>query len=394
MSIREIIRLFGPAWIVMMADVDAASVITAVANGQLYGYRLIWLLLLLAIPLFIIQDAAGRLGAINQGKGLGELIRERFSKKYALLAAVPMFGVDVFTYIVEYVGIAVGGLILGIPPYISLPIFFLFHIMIVLTRKYERMEKPLIIISLVLVFSFFAQAFLRGIVQNQQIFYISTSSSFLFFVAANIGAVVMPFMIFYQASATAYKYANSYSSPKTKIKWSTYETLIGAIISEVIMIAIEMATTGVSPTVDPLNYKEIASALSLISGSYSPYIFGIGLISASFLALIVESLGSAWGTLEALGKRSFRSFLSLYFAESIPAILTVLLFVNYDAIVNFALTLMSISPIILIIPTFFVGILVKDKRVMGDFAYSKSRMIIYWITVILLAFSGIISLII
>ncbi|MEM0362310.1 MAG: divalent metal cation transporter [Sulfolobaceae archaeon] len=394
MSIREIIRLFGPAWIVMMADVDAASVITAVANGQLYGYRLIWLLLLLAIPLFIIQDAAGRLGAINQGKGLGELIRERFSKKYALLAAVPMFGVDVFTYIVEYVGIAVGGLILGIPPYISLPIFFLFHIMIVLTRKYERMEKPLIIISLVLVFSFFAQAFLRGIVQNQQIFYISTSSSFLFFVAANIGAVVMPFMIFYQASATAYKYANSYSSPKTKIKWSTYETLIGAIISEVIMIAIEMATTGISPTVDPLNYKEIASALSLISGSYSPYIFGIGLISASFLALIVESLGSAWGTLEALGKRSFRSFLSLYFAESIPAILTVLLFVNYDAIVNFALTLMSISPIILIIPTFFVGILVKDKRVMGDFAYSKSRMMIYWITVILLAFSGIISLII
>ena len=394
MSIREIIRLFGPAWIVMIADVDAASVITAVANGQLYGYRLIWLLLLLAIPLFIIQDAAGRLGAINQGKGLGELIRERFSKKYALLAAVPMFGVDVFTYIVEYVGIAVGGLILGIPPYISLPIFFLFHIMIVLTRKYERMEKPLIIISLVLVFSFFAQAFLRGIVQNQQIFYISTSSSFLFFVAANIGAVVMPFMIFYQASATAYKYANSYSSPKTKIKWSTYETLIGAIISEVIMIAIEMATTGISPTVDPLNYKEMASALSLISGSYSPYIFGIGLISASFLALIVESLGSAWGTLEALGKRSFRSFLSLYFAESIPAILTVLLFVNYDAIVNFALTLMSISPIILIIPTFFVGILVKDKRVMGDFAYSKSRMMIYWITVILLAFSGIISLII
>ncbi|MEM1600286.1 MAG: divalent metal cation transporter, partial [Sulfolobaceae archaeon] len=383
-----------PAWIVMMADVDAASVITGVANGQLYGYRLIWLLLLLAIPLFIIQDAAGRLGAINQGKGLGELIRERFSKKYALLAAAPMFGVDVFTYIVEYVGIAVGGLILGIPPYISLPIFYLFHIMIVLTRKYERMEKPLIIISLVLVFSFFAQAFLRGIVQNQQIFYISTSSSFLFFVAANIGAVVMPFMIFYQASATAYKDANCYSSPKTKIKWSTYETLIGAIISEVIMIAIEMATTGVSPTVDPLNYKEIASALSLISGSYSPYIFGIGLISASFLALIVESLGSAWGTLEALGKRSFRSFLSLYFAESIPAILTVLLFVNYDAIVNFALTLMSISPIILIIPTFFVGILVKDKRLMGDFAYSKSRMIIYWITVILLAFSGIISLII
>lgn len=91
MSIKDIARLFGPAWIVMMADVDAASVITAVANGEEYGYRLIWLLLILTIPLFIIQDAAGRLGAVNNGKGFGELIREKFSQKSALLAALPMF---------------------------------------------------------------------------------------------------------------------------------------------------------------------------------------------------------------------------------------------------------------------------------------------------------------
>jgi Mn2+/Fe2+ NRAMP family transporter len=394
MSIKDIARLFGPAWIVMMADVDAASVITAVANGEEYGYRLIWLLLILAIPLFIIQDAAGRLGAVNNGKGFGELIREKFSQKSALLTALPMFFVDLFTYIVEYTGIAVGGLILGIPPYYSLPIFFIFHITVVSTKKYDKIEKFLIPISLIMLFAFIIQASLRGIVPNQQVFYISNTHSFIFFIAANIGAVVMPFMIFYQVSATAYKYVNSDSPINIKVKWSSYETLIGALVSELLMVAIEMATTGISSSIDPLNYRQISNALSAISGEYSPYIFGIGLISAAFLALIVESLGSAWGTLEALGKYDFRSFLVLYFSESIPALLVVLLFTNnYDMIVNFALFLMSLSPIILVIPAFFVGILVRDKKLMGNYAYDKIRIIIYWITVILLAMSGIISLI-
>ncbi|WP_338598843.1 NRAMP family divalent metal transporter [Sulfolobus tengchongensis] len=394
MSIKEIVKLFGPAWIVMMADVDAASVLTGVANGQEYGYKLIWLLLLLIIPLYVIQEAAGRLGAVNNGKGLGEIIREKFSGKTALLASLSMFVVDLFTYVVEYVGIAVGGLVLGIPPYISLPIFFILHVTVISTKRYEKIEKFLISVSLVMIFAFIVQAILRGIVTNQSIFYISTSKSFTFLVAANIGAVIMPFMIFYQASATSYKYQDSYSSLENKVKWSSAETLIGALVSELLMVAIEMATTGLSPSVDPLNYKEMSYALSLISGPYSPYIFGIGLISSAFLALIVESLGSVWGTLESLGKKDFRSFLSLYLAESIPALIIVLLFTNnYDNVVNFALTLMSISPFVLAIPAILVGILVRDRNIMMDYAYGKGRMVVYWITLVLIIMGGVIAII-
>lgn len=247
MSIREIVRLFGPAWIVMMADVDAASVLTGVANGQEYGYRLIWLLLLLAFPLYVIQEAAGRLGAVNNGKGLGEIIRERYSVKISLLASLSMFMVDVFTYIVEYVGIAVGGLVLGVPPYITLPIFFIFHLIIISTIKYDKIEKFLIPISLILIVAFMLEAILRGIIPGENVFYFSLSKSFTFLVAANIGAVVMPFMIFYQTSATAYKYQDVASPIETKVKWSSIETFIGAIVSELIMVAIEMATTGISP---------------------------------------------------------------------------------------------------------------------------------------------------
>ena len=103
----SLIRVWGPAWLVMIADVDAASVITAAQSGAQYGTKLVWFLLLLAVPLYVIQEVAGRVGAVT-GKGLGELIRENFSKRVAVLAAVPMALVDVISYVVEYTGVAIG----------------------------------------------------------------------------------------------------------------------------------------------------------------------------------------------------------------------------------------------------------------------------------------------
>lgn len=108
----------------------------------------------------------------------------------------------------------------------------------------------------------------------------------------------------------------------------------------------------------------------------------------------MESLGSAWGTLEALGKNSFSNFLLLYISESIPALAITLLFTNnYDNVINFALTLMSIAPFIVIIPSVLIGILIKDKNLMMNYKYGRTRMIIYWITVAMILTGGILAII-
>jgi len=73
-----------------MADVDAPSVITAGESGAVFGYHLVFVLLVLILPLFFIQEAAGRLGAAN-GKGLAEAIKDQYSPRMAVLAALPMF---------------------------------------------------------------------------------------------------------------------------------------------------------------------------------------------------------------------------------------------------------------------------------------------------------------
>src|SRR5208283_1342541 len=133
--VGQIVQTWGPAWLVMIADVDAASAITAADGGAQYGTRLVWFLMLLVIPLYVIQEVAGRVGVVT-GKGLGELIKENYSRRVAVFCAVPMALVDIISYIVEYTGIAVGFEMMGVSPWISVPVAFIAHVIVVYNRKY------------------------------------------------------------------------------------------------------------------------------------------------------------------------------------------------------------------------------------------------------------------
>src|SRR5271157_1040501 len=133
--LREFMQSFGPAWIVMIADVDAPSILTAATVGAVYGYGLTWFFLLLIVPLFLIQEVSGRIG-IATGKGLGDLIRVSYSKRIAVLASLPMATVDVVSYVAEYTGIAIGMSLVGVPPIVSMPVAYAAHMSIIFRRKY------------------------------------------------------------------------------------------------------------------------------------------------------------------------------------------------------------------------------------------------------------------
>jgi Mn2+/Fe2+ NRAMP family transporter len=388
-DLREVLRLFGPAWITMMADIDAASVLTAVANGQIYGYGLVWLLALLTIPLFIIQEAAGRVGVAAGGRGLGELIRARFGPKWSALAALPMFGIDLFSYVIEYTGIAVGAAMLGIPPLIAVSIAYVVALAIIVGRRYAEAEKYLLVPAALMPLAFIIEAALRGYDPSAPLFYASTSPPFLFFIAANIGAVVMPFMLFFQASATAKKYGAG-GDVSAKISWSAKETLIGAAFSEAVMIAIEAASAGLDG-VDPLSPSSMSSALSRIAGPYSATLFGIGLLSSAFLALVVIALASSWGAVEALGVKDRRIRDLVFAAEQLPGLLIVSTSPS-SKLVLLALNLMAASAVALAVPGILIGILISDENIMGPYKYNKTRAAAYWATLAVLIGFGVLGL--
>lgn len=382
---RGLLKIWGPAWLVMIADVDAASVITAAESGAMYGTKLVWFLVLLTVPLYVIQEVAGRVGAVT-GKGLGDLIRENYSRQSALLAAVPMALVDVISYVVEYTGAAIGFQIVGISPLVSVPLVFVAHIIIVYERKYSEAEKPLLLISILFAVAWGVSAFLtarRGVEFTP--FYFSASPDFFFLLTANVGAVIMPFMLFYQASATAEKGITA------KHLWGVrLETAIGAIVSELIMIAIVIATVGIKT--DSLNFAApgvLAHGLSSVAGTFAPYVFSAGLIAASFIALIVISLGSSWGVTEALGWGR-KNWFKLYLIESLPALVVPMLTLN---LVSLALNLMVLQIVVLMGPAITLGLISSDKRLMGNHSLRGFNKFAYWVFLFLIFGTGIIGMI-
>ena len=382
-AMRRFIRSFGPAWVVMIADVDAASILTAAADGALYGYSLVWFLLFLAVPLFIIQEAAGRIG-VATGRGLGEILRENYSRRIALLTSVPMACTDVLSYVAEFTGIAIGFQILGVPPFLSLPGVYVFYLVIVWRKGYGTVERFLLAVSAVLIVSYACSLFLRGLppVHEYMYFFWSWEPRFLYMLAATAGAVVMPFMLFYQASATAEKRVRS-------IWNSRLETLIGAVASEIGMVVILLATIGLNGSLlETTSPRELSRALSSLAGPYAPYIFAVGLVAASFLALVVISLGSAWGVAEAIGWGRQR-FFWIYLIESLPALFVPMLFPD---LFDLAINLMVLFVFVLLGPGVMVGLIAGKKQIMGKLASNSAWSIVYWASLALVVASGLMAL--
>lgn len=405
-TFRKYIRFFGPAWLVMMADMDASSTIGAAETGAIFKYGLIWFMILLIIPLYLVQETSGRIGVATE-KGLGEVIRDNYSHNIAIITTLPMVLTDVLTYIIEYLGIAIGLSFFGIPIIFSLPVFYLIHLAVVIRRKYGMTESILLLVSVSLIVAFLATLFVRGIKPYNPV-YIVPSPDFLFILAVNVGAVIMPFMLFFQASATAEKVSHIRISvmdkdipdgsrntkipglKATALKSMRIETLLGAVVSEMLMVIVEMAMSGINPDTNFASISELSNGLSAIAGAYSPYLFGIGLIGAAFLALVVISLGSAWGFMEALGIKREKSS-TVYILESFPAVIIALI-IPATMLINTVLDLLVVFVFVLIGPGMLMGMIARNRSIMSDYSTSRKGEIAYWASMVFIIIFGILAM--
>ena len=289
-KVGDWLRNFGPAWIVMIADIDIASIITALQSGASFGYRMAFILLLLIFPLFLIQDAAGRLGTCA-GLGLGEATRKRFGSRKAIIAAVPMGISDFLEYVAEYAGMAIGFYLLGFPIIPGLILIFLIHTAVVVGKQYRKAEMVLIPLSFLLVAAIAASAFIFPVNLKEFIsvglspFQPYTQPSFDFLLAASIGAVVMPWMLYYHSGADSRRK----KQPKD-LKNERIETLLGSYSIR----SFDGYTDFSRNTTFQWRQRNQPLALSNVLSFFGPYatpIMGALFLFAGFLALIVISLG-------------------------------------------------------------------------------------------------------
>src|SRR5437660_6277038 len=103
----------GPGIITGFAGNDAGGVTTYTAVGAHYGFALLWLLLLSTAGLLVIQEMCARMGAVT-GKGLSDLIRERFGVRWTIVAMIALLIANGSNVAAEFAGVAASLELLGV----------------------------------------------------------------------------------------------------------------------------------------------------------------------------------------------------------------------------------------------------------------------------------------
>ena len=243
----------GPGFVVMLADTDAGSIITAAQSGAQWGYRLLLLQLVLIPILFVVQELTVRLGIVS-GKGHGELIRDHFGVRWAWISVGALVLACIGALLSELSGLAGVGLIFGVPAWLTMVIVVCGLTLMAYTGSYlsvERIAMGIGAFELVfLVVAWKAQP-QTGAVLSGALSIPWRDPGYLYLVAANIGAVIMPWMVFYQQSAVVEK--NLTTEDLAAARW---DTAIGAVVTQVIMACVLVATAAtlaVSGTRAPLD---------------------------------------------------------------------------------------------------------------------------------------------
>ena len=101
---------------VMLADTDAGSIITAGQSGASWGYRLLPLeILLIPVLYLVMEELTVRLGTTT-GKGHAEAIRDRFGARWAWLSVSTLLLSATGALVTEFAGIAGVGALVGLSP--------------------------------------------------------------------------------------------------------------------------------------------------------------------------------------------------------------------------------------------------------------------------------------
>ena len=382
------IAILGPGMITANAGNDAGGIATFASVGADFGYSLLWILIPITISLGIVQEMCARMGAVT-GKGLADLIRERFGVRWTALIMLALLVANAGVTVSEFVGIAAASELFGVSHYISVPLAAILVWFLIVKGSYKRVERAFLLMSLVFL-GYIVSAFLSrpdwgavavGLVRPE----FKLEHAFLFTFVAVIGTTISPYMQVYVQSSVVEKGVTADDYLKTKV-----DVWVGTIFALLIVffIIVSTAATLHKAGIQINTAADAARALRPLAGRYAQTLFGVGLLGASMLAAGVLPLATAYSISEALGfekgvSRSFREapiFLGTFtFLVAVGAAIAI---VPNLPLIRVLLVTQVINGLLLPIVLFAVLRLVNNREVMGSHVNGPLYNIAAWLTAI------------
>ncbi|TMG50361.1 MAG: divalent metal cation transporter, partial [Chloroflexi bacterium] len=376
-SILAFLAVMGPGIITGFAGNDAGGVTTYTAVGAHYGFEMMWLLLLSTVGLLVIQEMCARMGAVT-GKGLSDLIRERFGVRWTIVAMFALLIANGSNIVAEYAGIAASLQLFGVQRIVSVPIAAVLIWVLVVFFSYRIVERALFVLVLAYI-AYPISAFIVGppwgeVVRDSVIPTLPIGQAALIAALALVGTTITPYMQFYIQASVVDK-----GIDRDQYRFERVDVLLGAILTGlngffiVVVAGAVLHPAGIH--VD--SAADAAQALGPLAGQQAQLLFGVGLFGASLLAATIMPLSTSYAICEAFGwesgiSKNFREapvFMGLFtllvvvgalivLSPSVPLIPVILVSQNVNGL---------LLPIVLV----FILMLAGDRRIMGEHANGR-----------------------
>jgi NRAMP (natural resistance-associated macrophage protein)-like metal ion transporter len=391
------LSLLGPGLIAANAGNDAGGVATYASVGAKYGYSLLWAMVLITVSLALVQRSAARMGVIT-GKGLAELIRERYGIRWSAFATVAVLVANLGVCISDFVGVGAALGLAGIPVQISVPITAGCIWLIILRGSYRSAERIFIWLTIPF-FAYPIAAILAhpdwGEVGHALVVpQVQTSPAYILLFIATAGTTITPYMQLYLQSAVVERGVG-----KDELKAESREAVGGAIFANLIagfIIIATAATLFAAGTHTIGSAADAAEALKPLAGQYAELLFGVGLLGASLLAAAILPIATAYVLSESLGfekgigNRVREAPVFMGVIAAMIVISTIVAVIPGVPVISLLVGVQVVNGLLLPINLFFIWRLARSEELMGG---DRNAGVVDWLTAATVLITSALSLI-
>lgn len=391
---KKFFAFVGPAYLVSVGYMDPGNWATDIAGGSMFGYKLLWVLLMSNLIALLLQSLSARLGIV---RGLD--LAQASKKIYAPWVNIPLYIIAEIAIaacdLAEIIGMAIGLQLLFDLPLIvgiSITVFDTLLLLFLMNKGIKILERFIISLIFIIGVSFLMELFIASPeVKEVATGFIPTSlsGSALYVAIGIIGATVMPHNLYLHSSLVQTRsIERNTKGLKDAIKYNFIDSAIALNLAFFVNASILILAATAFFKNGFYEVAEIQDAHRLLQdifGSLSPTLFAIALICAGQSSTITGTLAGQI-VMEGYLNLRIRPWLRRLITRLIavlPAYITILYFGEdkLGALLVFSQVVLSLQLGFAIIPLIHVT---SSKEHMQEFRLSNTLKTLAWISAIVI----------
>ena len=301
-------KRLGPGIVTGAADDDPSGIATYSQVGAAQGLSLLWMAPYI-LPLAIaVQESTARLGLVT-GKGLGTLIRERFSRWVLIGAVLLLASANTLNVAADLASMGAAlRLLMPAPTAVGVIGFAVVMAVAEVAVPYHRYSRTLRWLALSLLAYALVLAVVKAhwsaVLAHTAVPGFRFDATTLVALTAIAGTTISPYLFFWQCAEEVEERDDGPADPvdRPHIVAMRVDVVTGMLSGVAAMFAImctAAVTLGKSGHVNIGTAEQAARALEPLAGSFAKVLFAVGIIGLGLLAVPVLAGSTAYAIAEA-----------------------------------------------------------------------------------------------